>query len=31
MTGTAFALAAAAILTLVIPRLYPFELGVGHR
>jgi hypothetical protein len=29
-TGTAFALAAAAILTLVIPRLYPFELGVGR-
>jgi uncharacterized membrane protein len=27
ITGTAFALAAAAILTLVIPRLYPFELG----
>lgn len=25
--GTAFALAAAAILTLAIPRLYPFELG----
>jgi hypothetical protein len=31
VTGTAFALAAAAILTLVIPRLYPLELGVGHR
>jgi uncharacterized membrane protein YecN with MAPEG domain len=31
ITGTVFALAAAAILTLVIPRLYPFELGVGHR
>jgi uncharacterized membrane protein YecN with MAPEG domain len=31
ITGTAFALAAAAILTLVIPRLYPFEFGVGHR
>ena len=31
ITGTALALAAAAILTLVIPRLYPFELGVGHR
>ncbi len=30
ITGTAFALAAAAILTLVIPRLYPFELGVEH-
>ena len=29
ITGTAFALAAAAILTLVMPRLYPFELGVG--
>ena len=29
--GTALALAAAAILTLVIPRLYPFELGVGQR
>jgi hypothetical protein len=29
ITGTAFALAAAAILTLVIPRLYPFELGRG--
>ena len=27
--GTAFALAAAAILTLVIPRLYPFGLGAG--
>lgn len=27
ITGTAVALAAAAILTLVIPRLYPFELG----
>jgi hypothetical protein len=26
-TGTAFALVAAAILTLVIPRLYPFQLG----
>ena len=31
ITGTVFALGAAAILTLVIPRLYPFELGVGHR
>jgi uncharacterized membrane protein len=31
ITGTAFALAAAAILTLVIPRLYPFGLGAGHR
>jgi hypothetical protein len=31
ITGTAFALAAAAILTLVVPRLYPFDLGVGHR
>lgn len=31
ITGTAFALAAAAMLTLVIPRLYPFELGVGPR
>jgi hypothetical protein len=31
ITGTAFALAAAAILTVVIPRLYRFELGVGHR
>lgn len=30
ITGTAFALAAAAILTLVIPRLYPFDLGVVH-
>jgi uncharacterized membrane protein len=29
ITGTALALVAAAILTLVIPRLYPFELGVG--
>jgi uncharacterized membrane protein len=28
VTGTAFALAAAGILTLAIPRLYPFELGV---
>jgi hypothetical protein len=31
ITGTALALAAAVILTLVIPRLYPFDLGVGHR
>ena len=31
ITGTAFALAAAAILTLVIPRLYPFGLGAGYR
>lgn len=30
ITGTAFALAAAAIMTLVIPRLYSFELGVEH-
>jgi hypothetical protein len=30
VTGTALALVAAAILTLVIPRLYPFELGVGR-
>jgi hypothetical protein len=29
VTGIAFALAAAAILTLGIPRLDPFELGVG--
>ena len=31
ITGTAFALAAAASLTLVIPRLYPFELRGGHQ
>jgi uncharacterized membrane protein YecN with MAPEG domain len=31
IAGTALAMAAAVILTLVIPRLYPFELGVGHR
>ena len=31
VTGAAFALAAAAILTLVIPRLYPFELGGRRR
>ena len=31
VAGTALALVAAAILTLVIPRLYPFELGVPHR
>jgi uncharacterized membrane protein len=30
ITGTAFAVAAAAFLTLVIPRLYPFELGVVY-
>lgn len=30
LTGTALALAAAAILTFVIPRLYPFELGAAH-
>jgi uncharacterized membrane protein len=29
VTGTAVALVAAAILTLAIPRLYPFELSVG--
>ena len=29
--GTGLALVAAAILTLVIPRLYPFELGAGRR
>lgn len=29
--GTGLALVAAAILTLVIPRLYPFELGEGRR
>jgi uncharacterized membrane protein len=29
MTGTVSALAAAAILTFVIPRLYPFERGAG--
>jgi hypothetical protein len=29
--GTVLALVAAAILTLVIPRLYPFELGEGRR
>lgn len=29
ITGTALALVTAAILTLVIPRLYPFEPGVG--
>ena len=29
ITGTAFALAAAAILTLAIPRLYPFRVGRG--
>jgi uncharacterized membrane protein len=31
VTGTAFAFAVAGILTLMIPRLYPVELGVGHR
>ena len=31
VTGTALALAAAAMLTLVIPRLYPFQLGAGRR
>jgi hypothetical protein len=30
-TGTMLALVAAAILTVVIPRLYPFELGGGRR
>lgn len=29
--GTAVVLAAAAALTLAVPRLYPFELGVGRR
>ena len=29
--GTIMALAAAAVLTVVIPRLYPFELGGGDR
>jgi Predicted integral membrane protein (DUF2269) len=29
--GTAWALVAAAMLTVVIPRLYPFELGEGRR
>lgn len=29
--GTVLALVAAAILTVVIPRLYPFELGEGRR
>lgn len=29
ITGTALALAAAAILTLLIPRLYPFQFGRG--
>jgi uncharacterized membrane protein YecN with MAPEG domain len=29
ITGTVLALAAAALLTLVIPRLYPFVLGAG--
>ena len=28
--GTTLALGAAAVLTLVIPRLYPFELGKGR-
>jgi uncharacterized membrane protein len=31
VTGTAFAFAVAGLLTLMIPRLYPVELGVGHR
>jgi hypothetical protein len=31
VTGLALALVAAAILTLVIPRLYPFKLGLGRR
>jgi uncharacterized membrane protein len=31
IAGTAFALTAAAVLTLVIPRLYPFELGARRR
>ena len=31
IAGTTLALAAAAILTLVVPRLYPFGLGVGNR
>jgi uncharacterized membrane protein len=30
-TGTIMALAAAAVLTVVVPRLYPFELGGGDR
>jgi hypothetical protein len=29
--GTVLALVAAAMLTLVIPRLYPFQLGEGRR
>jgi hypothetical protein len=31
VTGIALALVAAAILTLAIPRLYPFELGLSRR
>lgn len=30
LSGTALAVLAATILTLVIPRLYPFELSAGH-